>query len=191
MCPKESSILDHVHKVDHYIILVLNTVVFNRNSHFRHLIVLSIWLIIVPLVIDPTKEAKGNVVNPLIFLKSGPSINRTYVILSIMNTQSINIGRIQVMVWSGLFTFEALQKYILAHLHGHCNILWGGALFFFPYLDCLFFVLFLKIIILDLLQIWWFCVLCIFHFQFIIYDDIRVVSIFINSIIVIIIIIIN
>ena len=40
-CPKESSLIDHIKKADHYIILVLYTSVVNKNSNFRHLMVVT------------------------------------------------------------------------------------------------------------------------------------------------------
>ena len=40
--PKESSILDHVHKAGHYIIIVLVTSVVNKDNNFRNLMVLTL-----------------------------------------------------------------------------------------------------------------------------------------------------
>ena len=40
--PKESPLLDHVQKTDNYIIVVLTTVVLNKNSNFRNLMVLTV-----------------------------------------------------------------------------------------------------------------------------------------------------
>ena len=40
--PKESSLLDHVYKASHCIILVLNTAVVNKNRHFSNLMVLTV-----------------------------------------------------------------------------------------------------------------------------------------------------
>ena len=97
---------------------------------------------------------------------------------------------------SGLFTFESWLTYILAHIHGHCNILCGGALLLWLCVNYFIFSYFLQIICLDYLQMWckdvplWFCILCILHLQFDISDDMGIISISINSIIIIIIIII-
>ena len=41
-CSKEPPLLDHVQKADNYIILVLTTAVVNKNSNFRHLMILTI-----------------------------------------------------------------------------------------------------------------------------------------------------
>ena len=90
---KESSLLYHVHKAYHYIILVVSTSVVNKNSNLRNLMVPTVWFIKVTLVIDPTKEARGNVLHPLLSFKFSPSINLTDVIIIIMNTQAINIFR--------------------------------------------------------------------------------------------------
>ena len=43
-----------------------------------------------------------------------------------MNNQSIIIDMRQVIGRSRMFTFEANQKNILAHVHGHCKIIHGG-----------------------------------------------------------------
>ena len=196
ICPKEYSLMDNVQELDHYIILVLTTAVVNRNINFRHLMVLIVWLGIVPLVIEPTKEARGNVVHTLPPFKIIPSINWTYVIRRIMNTQAINIVRQQVIVRSRMFTFEAWQKDIIVHVHCHCNILCGGAWLLCLCMDYLIFTYFLQIICLDYLQMWWkdvplwFFVFCTFYLQLSISDDIGIVSICINSIIIIIVIII-
>ena len=126
--PKELSLLDHVQKVDHYIIIVLITTVVNKNSNFRHHMVLTVWFLIVTLVIDPTKEATGNVFCPLISFTFIPSINWTYVISRIMNTQAINIGRRQVIVRSVMFTFEywlsmvTVTYYVI--LYDFCAVVW-------------------------------------------------------------------
>ena len=92
-----------------------------------------------PLVIYLTKEAKGNVDRPLLYFKFSTSINITDDIWSIMNTQAINICQQQVIGRPEMFTFKAFQKYILTHVHGQCNILCGGALFFWLFLYCLVF----------------------------------------------------
>ena len=42
ICTKESPLLDHVQKTDNYIIVVLTTVVLNKNSNFRNLMVLTV-----------------------------------------------------------------------------------------------------------------------------------------------------
>ena len=152
-------------------------------------------MIIAPLVIYPNKEARGNVVHPLLYFKLSPSINWKGVIRIIMNTQAINIGRQQLIGRFRLFTFEAWKKDILSHVHGHCNILCGGALLLCLCMDYFIFAYSLKIICLGSLpMLWkyvllWFFVLCIFHLQFNISDDIGIFSISINSIIIIIIII--
>ena len=78
-----------------------------------NLMVITVLLVIVPLLIDPTKEARGNVVHTIISFKFSPSINWIDVIRIIMNAHAINIGRQQLIVRSGLFTFESCQKYIL------------------------------------------------------------------------------
>ena len=106
------------------------TAVVNKNSNFRNIIVVTVWLRIMPLVIYPTKEERGNVVHLINFFKLSPSINRKYFIWIIMNTQDTNIGWRQVIDKSGLFTFETWQKDILAHIHGHCNTICGYAYFF-------------------------------------------------------------
>ena len=195
--PNPPPLLHDVQKADQYMNFVLTTTVVKKNINFRHIIVLIVWLRIVSLVIDPTKEASGNFVHPLLSFKLTPSINRTYVIWSIMNTQAIKIGRLQVISRYGLFTFESWQNDILAHVHGHCNIRCDGAWFFFLCMILFIFASFLQIFSLDSLQIWWkdvvlcFFVLYTLHLQFDICDDIWVVFISINSIIVIVIIIIN
>ena len=84
-------------------------------------------MVIVTLVIEPTKEARGNVVHPLISLKFSPSINITDVIRIIINTQAINIVRRQVIGRYGMFAFEDWLKDILSHVYGNYNILCGGA----------------------------------------------------------------
>ena len=81
-----------------------------------------------------------NVVHPLGPFKFSPSINFTDVIRSIVNTQAIKIGRQQVRGRSGLFTFEAWQNDILAHVHGHCNILWSGAWLLCLYMKYIWFL---------------------------------------------------
>ena len=196
ICPKESSLLDHVQKVDHYIIIVLNTAVVDRNRNLRNLTVLTVWLRILPLVIDPTNEERGNVVHPLLSFKFSTGISWTDFIISIMNTQAINIGRRQLIGRSRLFTIEAWQKDIMAHIHGHFNILCGGTLLLSLCMDYFSFASFLKIICLTFLQIWWkdvplyFFVLCILHLQFYIGDDIGIVPVSIKISIIIIIIVI-
>ena len=75
ICPKESSLLDHVQKSDHEIVPALTTAAVNKNSDFGYIMVLTILLIIVPLVIDSTKEARINVVNTLPSLKFISIIN--------------------------------------------------------------------------------------------------------------------
>ena len=158
--------------------------------------VLTVWLRKAPLVIDTTKEARGNVVHSLLFFKSSPSINWTDVIWIIMNTQAINIGRRQVICRYRMFNFEACQKDILLHVHGNCNILYGGACMLYLCMDYFIFSSFLQIVCLDSLQMWWkdvtiwFCVLSILHLQFNISDNIGIVSISIKSIIIITIIVI-
>ena len=147
------------------------------------------------LVIERTKEAIGHVVHPLLSLKISPSINRICVTWSIIMNQAINIGRRKVIGRSRLFTFEDWKNDIMAHVHGHCNIICVGAWYFCLCMDCLVFASLLQIISLDYLKIWWkevplwACVLCILHLQFNICDEIRVVSISIISIIIITIII--
>ena len=111
--------------------------------------VITVWLRIVTFVIEPTKDAIGNIVHALLSFKYNTSINRPYVIWSTMNTQAINILRRQVIGRYGLFTCKYWQKYILAHDHCHCNIIWGGAWFFCLSLDCLVFASFLQISSLD------------------------------------------
>ena len=120
-------LLDYVQKLDHYIILVMNTTVVNKTINFMHIIVLNLWLRISPLVIYITKETRCHVLHPLLYFKLSTNINKKYVIRSIINTRDINIGRRQVISRSRLFKFEARQKYILEHVHGHCNILCGRA----------------------------------------------------------------
>ena len=41
-CPKEPSLLDNVWKVDHYINIVMTTAFVNKNSNFRHLMIITI-----------------------------------------------------------------------------------------------------------------------------------------------------
>ena len=79
-CTKESSLLDYVQKLDQYIILVLATVVVNKNSNFRYLMVITVLLIIVTLFIEPTKEAILNVVHLILSFKLSTSINLIDVI---------------------------------------------------------------------------------------------------------------
>ena len=111
--------------------------------------VLTVWLRIVALVIDPKKEEWGNVVHHIISLKLSPSINWTYVIRRIMNTKAINIGRQQVIGRYGMFNFESCQRDILAHVHDHCNILYGGTCMLWLFMDDLIFASFLQITCLD------------------------------------------
>ena len=112
-----------------------------------------------------------------------------------MNTQVINIVRWKLIDRSGLFTFESWQKDTLAHFRGHCDILCDGTWLLCICMDYFIFSYFLQIVCLDYLQILWkdvslfFCVLCIFHLQFDMSDDIGIVSISVNSITIIIIII--
>ena len=42
ICPIESSLLDHIQKMDHYIILVLTTTVVNKDRNFRRRMVLTV-----------------------------------------------------------------------------------------------------------------------------------------------------
>ena len=129
----------------------MTTTVVNKNINFRHLMVLTIWLRISTLVIKPVKEARGSVFHPLIPLKLGASINLTDIIRSIINTQAINIFRQYVIVRSGMFPFESCQKYILAHVHSHCNIRFGGALLLWLCMGYFIFAYFLQIICLGYL----------------------------------------
>ena len=182
ICPKESPLPDYVHKAVHWIIFVLNTTVVNKNINFRYFMFLTILLIIVPLSVDPKKEARGNVVHHLLYFKLITSINWKDIIRSIINTQAINIERWQVIGRYGLFTFEARQKDILAHVHGQCNILYSGAWMLCLCMDYLILASLIKIICLYYLKMWWkdaslcFCVLCILHLQFDISDEIGIVS---------------
>ena len=161
-------LLDNFQKLDHNIILVLTTAVVNKKIDFRHLVFFTIWLRIIPLVIDPKKEARVSVLYTLISFKSSPSINWTNFIRSIMNIQAVNIGRLQVIGRYCMFNFEAWQKDILAHVHGHCNILFLSAWMLCLFINYFIFVSFLQIICLGYLWMWWkglplwFCVLCIF-----------------------------
>ena len=127
--PQIILLLDNIMKSDHYTILFLTTAFVNKNINFRHPMVLIVWLIILPPVIYPTEEVRGNVVHPIISLKFSPNINKTYFIWIIMNTQAINIGRRQVICGSGIFSFESWQNDIMAHAHSHFNILCVGACF--------------------------------------------------------------
>ena len=74
-CPKESSLIGHVQNLDHYIIIFIITAVVKKNSNFRNFMILAVRLRIVPLVIEATKEARCNVLYPLISFKFSPSIN--------------------------------------------------------------------------------------------------------------------
>ena len=194
---KESSLLYHVHKVDHYIILVLTATVVNNNRNFRHIMVITVWFRIVPIVIETAREIRYKIVHPFPPLKIRPIINWTYVNRSITNTQAINIDRRQVICMSRMFTFEYWKKDILSHVHGNCNILCGGAWMLFFCMGYFIFESFLQIICLDYLQMWWkdvplcFFALCILHLQSDINDDIRIISISINSIVIVIITIVN
>ena len=85
----------------------MNTAVVNKNINCRRLIVFNLLLRIVTLAVEPMKESRGNGVHPLPSLKFIPSINITDFILSIINTQAMNIGQRQVIVRSGMFTFES------------------------------------------------------------------------------------
>ena len=142
--------------------------------------VLTILLRIVTFVIDTTKEARGGDVRPLLSFIFSPSINWAGVIMRILNTQDINIGRQQVIGRSRMFIFESWKNYIIAHVHGHCNILCGG-----PWLLCLcmnyfIFSYFLQIVSLGYFQIWLkdvplcSCVFCILNLKFNISDDIGI-----------------
>ena len=125
-CTKKYSCIYYVQNGNSYIILIMTTVVINKNRNFRHLMVLTVWLRIAPIFIYPTKEARANVVCSLLLFKFSPSINWTHVIRIIMNTQAINIGRQYVIGRSNMFIFEDWKKDIMVHAHGQFNILCVG-----------------------------------------------------------------
>ena len=154
-----------------------------NNSNFRNLMFLTVWLRIATLFIDPKKGSRGNDVRPLFPFKFIPSMNWTDVIRSTKNTQAINIGGRQVIGRSGMFTYEFWQKDIMAHVHGHYNILCGGAWLLFLCMDYLIYESLPQTICLYYFQMLWKYVPLCFS------DDIGVVSISINIIIIIIIII--
>ena len=64
------------------------------------------------------------------YLKFSPSVNITDFLWIVTNNQAINIFLWQAIGRSGMFNFEACQKDIMSHVHGHCNIIFGGAWFF-------------------------------------------------------------
>ena len=154
-CPKKFSFIDYVQKADHFINLVLTTAVVSNNINSSHLMVLIVWLIISPLVIEPTKESRGNGVHSISSFKFSTSINQTDVIQSIMNIQAINIGRLQVIGMSRMFTFESCQDDILAHVHGQCSLICVGAWLLCICMNFLFLSSFLQIICLNPLIMWW------------------------------------
>ena len=117
--------------------------------------VLTLLWRILPPVIDTTNKVVGNVVHSLLYFKFNPSINRTDIIRSIMNTWAINIGKRQIIVRSRIFTFEYWQNDMLAHVHGQCNILCGVAWLLFLCVDYFIFASFPQIICLDYFQMWW------------------------------------
>ena len=111
-----------------------------------------------------------------------------------MNTQAMNIGRQQEICRSDLFNFEYWQKDNIAHVHGRCNIICGGAWMLWLWMDYLIFYISFNLLefFVNMMKV---CVALLFyivflHLQFNISDDIRIVSISFKGIFVIIIIII-
>ena len=94
----------------------MTTTAIKKNTNLRNLVILTLWLRVLPLIIDPTKEARGNVVNSLIYFRFSASINRTYVIRINTNTQATNIFWIQAICRTRMFTCEACKS-IVCHMY--------------------------------------------------------------------------